>query len=49
MRCTECAGSFPEAQCASICPVEGAIEDELGGAVNPPGSLQPRGVHCAQP
>lgn len=41
MRCTECAGSFADPQCASICPVEGAIENELGCAVNPPGSLLP--------
>jgi len=40
MRCTECAGDYPVAQCASICPVEGAIENEWGEAVNPPGSLQ---------
>lgn len=57
MRCTECAGAFAHPQCASICPVEGAIEDELGCAVNPPGSLLPvlkpgAGVcpeHSAQP
>lgn len=40
MQCTECAGTYPEAQCASICPVEGAIENEWGEPVNPPGSLQ---------
>ncbi|AGA91927.1 hypothetical protein Thimo_3249 [Thioflavicoccus mobilis 8321] len=38
-RCTECAGEFAEPQCASICPVEGAIVDALGIPVNPPGSL----------
>jgi len=38
-RCTECVGDFHAAQCASICPIEGAIIDELGKAVNPPGSL----------
>jgi ferredoxin len=37
--CTECAAEFPEAQCAAICPIEGAIVDELGVALNPPGSL----------
>ena len=26
-------------QCASICPVEGAILDAAGEAINPPGSL----------
>lgn len=41
MQCTECAGIYPQAQCASICPVEGAIENEWGIAVNPPGSLAP--------
>ncbi|MCX7946671.1 MAG: YfhL family 4Fe-4S dicluster ferredoxin [Hydrogenophilus sp.] len=38
-RCTECVGDFDEPQCATICPVEGAIVDELGNALNPPGSL----------
>ena len=38
-KCTECAGDFADAQCAAICPVEGAIVDERGGALNPPGSL----------
>lgn len=37
--CTECAGDFDVPQCASICPIEGAILDELGDPVNPPGSL----------
>ncbi|MBS1156692.1 MAG: ferredoxin [Proteobacteria bacterium] len=37
--CTECAGDFPDPQCSSICPVEGAIENEWGEPVNPPGSL----------
>lgn len=37
--CTECAEAFPDPQCASICPVEGAILNELGEALNPPGSL----------
>lgn len=26
-RCTECAGSFEESQCASVCPVEAAVPD----------------------
>ena len=37
--CTECLGDHAEAQCAAICPIEGAIVDELGIALNPPGSL----------
>ena len=37
--CTECAGHYADPQCASICPVEGAIVDALGQALNPPGSL----------
>lgn len=37
--CTECLGDHAEAQCAAICPIEGAILDELGVALNPPGSL----------
>ncbi len=38
-KCTECLGDFRDAQCAAICPIEGAILDELGEALNPPGSL----------
>ena len=38
-KCTECIGDYMDAQCASICPIEGAILDELGAAVNPPGTL----------
>ena len=38
-KCTECDGSYAEPQCASICPVEGAILDGAGVAINPPGSL----------
>ena len=37
--CTECAGDFDEPQCATICPIEGAILDALGDEINPPGSL----------
>ncbi len=37
--CTECLGDYAEAQCAAICPIEGAIVDELGVALNLPGSL----------
>lgn len=47
-RCTECAGDHAEAQCAAICPIEGALVDALGAALNPPGSLTgippPQGV-----
>ena len=39
VKCTECLGDFDDAQCASICPIECAIVDELGVALNPPGSL----------
>ena len=38
-RCTECEGDHADPQCASICPIEGAILDGLGEAANPPGSL----------
>ncbi len=38
-KCTECDGDYAEAQCAGICPIEGAILDAKGLAVNPPGSL----------
>lgn len=38
-KCTECIGDFMDAQCASICPIEGAILDDLGNEVNPIGSL----------
>lgn len=38
-RCTECVGDFADPQCAEICPVEGAIVDEVGDPLNPGGSL----------
>lgn len=38
-RCTECQGQYSDPQCASICPVEGAIVDANGTPLNPPGSL----------
>lgn len=38
-KCTECIGDFEDVQCASICPIEGAITDELGTPLNPVGSL----------
>ena len=38
-KCSECLGEFADPQCASICPIEGAIVNELNEALNPPGSL----------
>ncbi|WP_406611362.1 4Fe-4S dicluster domain-containing protein [Agarivorans sp. JK6] len=38
-RCDECANNVNGAQCAQICPVENAIVDANGCALNPPGSL----------
>ncbi|QFY41466.1 ferredoxin [Candidatus Methylospira mobilis] len=38
-KCTECEGDHAEQQCAAICPIEGAILNAMGEAVNPPGSL----------
>jgi ferredoxin len=38
-KCTECEGDYAAPQCASICPIEGAIVDAFGAALNPPGSL----------
>jgi ferredoxin len=38
-KCTECDGDFSDPQCATICPIEGAILNALGEAMNPPGSL----------
>ena len=38
-KCTECLGDHADPQCAAICPIECAIIDELGEALNPPGSL----------
>ena len=38
-KCNECAGDYAEAQCVSICPIEGAIVNELNEPMNPPGSL----------
>ena len=28
-KCTECTGDFAEAQCVAVCPIEGAILDEI--------------------
>lgn len=38
-KCTECNGDYEDPQCATICPIEGAILDASGLAINPPGSL----------
>ncbi|OUD14441.1 ferredoxin [Thioflexithrix psekupsensis] len=38
-KCSECDGDYTDPQCASICPIEGAIVDQWGQALNPPGSL----------
>jgi ferredoxin len=38
-KCTECEGDYADAQCATICPIEGAIIDMSGEALNPAGSL----------
>lgn len=38
-KCTECQGDYADPQCASICPIEGAILDGAGEVANPPGSL----------
>ncbi len=38
-KCTGCEGDYADPQCASICPIEGAILDNLAEPVNPPGSL----------
>jgi len=38
-KCGECAGDHDDPQCVEICPIEGAIVDEFGKAMNPPGSL----------
>jgi ferredoxin len=37
--CTECLGDHDRPQCAEICPIECAIDDERGRPLNPPGSL----------
>ncbi|MBC9073021.1 4Fe-4S binding protein [Thauera sp. CAU 1555] len=38
-KCTECLGDHDLPQCSEICPIEGAIVDEFGEPLNPPGSL----------
>ena len=47
-RCDECKSHFPDAQCASICPIEMAIVDSNGEALNPEGSLSPSPAVLAQ-
>jgi len=39
VKCTECLGDHADPQCAAICPIEMAIVNELGEALNPWGSL----------
>ena len=39
MKCTECLGDHADPQCATICPIECAIVNELDEALNPLGSL----------
>lgn len=38
-KCTECEGDYADSQCASICPIEGAILNGVGNIANPAGSL----------
>ena len=38
-QCTECLGDYAEPQCVAICPIEGAVVNELNEPLNPPGSL----------
>lgn len=38
-KCTECEGDYADSQCASICPIEGAILNGMGNIANPAGSL----------
>ncbi len=40
-RCNECEKLSGVSQCASICPVENAIIDVNGRAINPTGTLNP--------
>lgn len=37
--CSECLGDYADPQCASICPIEGAIVNALNEPLNPFGSL----------
>lgn len=38
-KCTGCEGDHADPQCASICPIEGAILNAYGEPANPLGSL----------
>ncbi len=38
-QCNECGGYYADPQCASICPIEGAIINSQGQPLNPAGSL----------
>jgi Fe-S-cluster-containing hydrogenase component 2 len=38
-KCTECEGDYADSQCASICPIEGAILNGAKQVANPAGSL----------
>ena len=38
-KCTECIGEHAKPQCVEICPIEGAIVNELNEPMNPAGSL----------
>lgn len=38
-KCTECIGDHAKPQCVEICPIEGAIVNELNEPMNPAGSL----------
>jgi ferredoxin len=38
-KCTECEGDYADSQCASICPIEGAILNGFAEIANPAGSL----------
>ena len=38
-KCTECVGEYAAPQCVEVCPIEGAIVNELNEPLNPPGSL----------
>ena len=37
--CTECMGDHADPQCASVCPIEGAIVNAMNVPLNPLGSL----------
>ncbi|MEN2495193.1 MAG: hypothetical protein TECD_01111 [Hyphomicrobiaceae bacterium hypho_1] len=45
-KCTECDGDYADPQCSSICPIEGAILNSAGEALNPPGSLTGISPEC---